>query len=171
MSEHLPTLLPSISRDNSVQEEYVGHLRDKYHTGDTSCDLCASVERQRQRQDYIRIGGQVIRLGDERFTIIKNDFPYRDYDGCEVMDHHMLVPTDHVSQGQLMRNQELRHAYIDTLAALEPYYGLNMSRHSSSTNSSIRYHAHTHLIQSGAVVIEKHFSIADNLNRVKFSEH
>lgn len=66
---------PSIGRDIDTQVTYMKHLIEKRETRDDSCDLCTSVERQRDDQIYPKIGGRALILANEYFTAIENDFP------------------------------------------------------------------------------------------------
>ena len=159
---------PSIGRDIDTQVTYMKHLIEKRETRDDSCDLCASVERQRDDQIYPKIGGRALILANEYFTAIENDFPYSVYDGREILAHHMLVPREHISYNQILRDKVLRHELIDAeyeLHDLSEYaYGTTMARTSNNVASSIPDHAHMHLFRTGSPIVEQHFSMSEKRN-------
>lgn len=171
MSEHF---VPAIGRSIAVQEQYIKHLQEKRELGDTSCDLCGTVERQNHDKLYPSIGGRAIILTNQNFTLVENDFPYEAYDGQQIRKHHLLVPREHIDFDAIKRDRTLRHDFADAEAeALDlanGAYGTVMARTSGSLASSIKTHAHEHLFVTGEPVIEHHFSVENGLNDFRFSE-
>lgn len=161
-------VVPAIGRTIEVQENYIKHLEEKHRAGDDSCDLCGSVERQRQTDLYPQLGGRAIVLSNSDFTLIENDFPYAIYDGQEITAHHMLVPRAHIGYDAVMANTALRHSFADAEAEVldlsDHAYGTGMARTSGSVASSIRAHAHKHFFVTGQPIVEQHFSIAEGRN-------
>lgn len=165
--------IPAIGRSTVVQQQYIDHINAKKIIGDTSCDLCNSVERQDREQLYPRIGERVLALTNELFTVIENDFPYTAYDGQKVEAHHMIVPRDHIDFNMLKRDRKLRYMLADAEAeALElsgDAYTTMMSRTSNSEASSIKSHAHEHLLVNSVPIVQQKFSLLQGLNDVIFS--
>ncbi len=170
--------VPAIGRSIETQKAYVDHLAEKRCTGDHSCDLCGSVERQNQTNIYPtikKLGDRAMILSNDIFTLIDNDFPYNSYDGQEIVAHHMLVPRQHIDFNALVSDRELRHAFSDAEAEVldlsDGAYGTIMARTSDSVASSIRSHAHKHFFVTGAPIIEQTFSVPARVNDVRFSSH
>lgn len=160
--------VPAIGRTIETQKRYMQHLQRKHETGDTSCDLCSSIERQDVTGAHPTLGDSAIRLTNDYFTLIDNDFPYEIYDGQQVLTHHMLVPREHVDYDTVQRDKKLRHEFADAEYELLQLslgaYGTNMARASSSVASSIRQHAHKHFFITGSPIIEQRFSVSQQQN-------
>ena len=166
--------VPAIGRSIDTQQQYLEHLEQKRKLGSTACDLCASVERQDRNGIYPQIGEKALILTNELFTIIDNDYPYVAYDGQRIETHHMLVPREHIDFDSLKHDRKLRHLLADAedeaLEASDHAYTTIMARTSTSRSSSIRAHAHEHLLVTGPSVITQHFSIPEGQNDIWFSD-
>lgn len=166
--------IPAIGRSIDMQQQYLYHLRQKRKLGSTACDLCASVERQDRSQTYPTIGEKALILTNEHFALINNDFPYIAYDGQRIEAHHMLVPREHIDFDSLKHDRKLRHLLADAedeaLDLSDGAYTTIMARTSSSNSSSIKNHAHEHLLVTGPAVISQQFSVPEGQNNVWFSD-
>ena len=167
-------IVPAIGRSIETQTAYVRTMRATVGLGTAACILCERIKEHKKNGVRVRIGGRAIVLSNPHFLLIPNDFPYESYDGHRVLDHHMLVPREHLSSHQILANTTLRHARADVEAELQElaygYYGTVMNRTDTSQASSVKNHAHWHYFHLGKPIAYQHFSIADQRNDVTYIE-
>lgn len=79
------------------------------------------------------------------FKIIKNQFPYTQWDGQGVLDHIMVIPKTHTDTlSDLTAHEAIE--FVDLISSYEARGYSVYSRAPSSTRKTV-FHQHTHLIK------------------------
>lgn len=92
----------------------------------------------------VREPAQILETNDT-MVIVRNAFPYATWDGFDVGDHRMIVPTRHVGSLDAF-NEDERNDYFELLQRYEAAHYSFYSRAPSNATRTV-YHLHTHLIK------------------------
>jgi hypothetical protein len=152
-------------RSAESQAQYDAHVAEKLRRGDTTCDICTGAN---ERALPIKIGGKVLEIAN--IAKMENDFPYRVKDGQEVLDHHMLASKGHYAEIFDYPGDTLQDYVFSLAVSLHEsgQYSEAFIRTPESRGSSIKDHAHTHLVKMGRLVIAMEYSRNDGINLVQF---
>jgi hypothetical protein len=160
-----PILLgSSMGRSQETQDLYEAHARMKQLTGDASCDLCRTANRQ---DISMKLGHGALEVIQNHITLVENDFPYAVYDGQEVLEHHMIIPKDHYAEAMDFppeTDEEFSKAYKVALKQ----YKLTFARNPESQGSSIKDHFHMHAMNFGRRVVALSYSLNDGISLVQY---
>jgi len=105
------------------------------HTYSGSCPFC-DVSSRNPNQIIETIGG---------IAVLRNDFPYHEWDNFTVDDHLMAVPVRHVGSFDEFTEDEARN-FFETIKKYEANHYSLYSRAPSNLARSVA-HLHTHLIK------------------------
>ena len=89
---------------------------------------------------------QVVKIF-KNFKVIKNIFPYSNWDARKVIDHLMVVPNVHTETLSSLGNQ----AAIEFVSIISEYETVGYDVYARSPHSTVKSvpHQHTHLIKTG----------------------
>lgn len=146
-------------------------MEHRKQNGDDSCDMCMRADKSPLDLTYeLPSAGTTFssrQLSDVR--IIKNDFPYENFDGRFVVTHHMLLPVEHYSTASTLPDavkQEFRNT-LDTLLD-NGIYDAVYTRSTYSPTSSRPGHLHAHLFKFGGKVKRQLYEPAEGRNEIEF---
>lgn len=120
------------TRARKDEKRYALH-RKTVHTK-TDCIFC----------DY-KSGNQYLLHETKSFKIIKNQFPYTQWDGQGVLDHIMVVPKTHTDTLSDLTSYEAIE-FVELISSYEIRGYSVYSRSPGSTRKTV-FHQHTHLIK------------------------
>ena len=120
-------------RKRSTQKLYVAHTKKARASSD--CQFCALNESS----------NQVVAM-HTHFKVIKNIFPYDNWDARSVEDHLMITPIVHTETLSSLGNQ----AAVEFVKILSSYEAKGYDVYARSPFSTIKSvpHQHTHLIKT-----------------------
>lgn len=120
-----------LARLPEVQAAYEAYLAES----DGSCSFCSLVEHKTD---------QVIE-DTGHFLFVKNRFPYITWDGKQVLEHCMIVPSRHIVMLDELNEHEV-HEFVKLITKYEKG-GFSVYLRATSDPTRSVSHQHTHLIR------------------------
>lgn len=125
---------PKIMTTRSRKEEKIYNKYQKSNRFSEDCVFCNFDSKEEQEIQNTR-----------SFRIVRNLFPYSQWDGQGVLDHLMIVPKKHTDTlNDLDANEAIE--YVGLIGSYESEGYSIYSRSKGSTRKSV-IHQHTHLIK------------------------